>query len=119
VRSGLPLPAKLLTVGLLPLLLLLALRGQGLLGGRVPCRALRWSGGRWLWIGADGRALPVRLRRAVIWRHLVVLHFSVAGGSRSLCLLPDSLDADAMRRLRLCLRLLPVYEGSDPAVPAR
>ncbi len=119
LRGGLPLSLKLFAVVLLPLVVLMSLRLQGLLGGRAPCRALRRESGRWLWIGADGRSVAVRLLRAVVWRHLVVMHFEAPGGRRSLCLLPDSLDADAMRRLRLSLRHLPVYEGSDPELPPR
>ncbi len=111
VRSGLSLLPQLLALGVLLLTVWSSLRRQGWLGGRSPCRGLRWEGGRWLWIGADGRGLALQLRRAVVWRRLVVMHFIGPGGRRSLCLFPDSLEADALRRLRLCLRYLPVYEA--------
>lgn len=111
VRCGLTLLPQLLILAGLVLALRLSLRRQGWCGGRLPCRGLRWEqSGRWLWIGADGRGSVLRLRRAVVWRLLVVMHFVGPGGRRSLCLLPDSLEADALRRLRLCLRYLPVYE---------
>ena len=113
MRSGLSLWLQLPLCIALLLTLLLSLRRQGWCGGRLACRGLRWQNDRWLWIGADGRSLALRLRRAVVWRQLVVMQFVGAGGGRSLCLLPDSADADALRRLRLCLRNLPVYEALD------
>lgn len=111
VRSGLSLLPQLLALGVLLLIVCSSLRRQGWFGGRSRCRGLRWENGRWLWIGADGRSLALQLRRAVVWRQLVVMHFVGPGGRRSLCLLPDNLEADALRRLRLCLRYLPVYEA--------
>ncbi len=117
-RSGVAWPLRGALAAVLIWMVWSSLRRQGRFGGRAPCRRLSWRDGRWLWVGADGRSTALRLRRAVVWRHLVVMHFAGPGGPRSLCLLPDSLDADALRRLRLCLRHLPVYEtGAEEEVP--
>lgn len=74
-------------------------------------RALRWDGERWLRISADGRSCVVRLRRAVVWPLLMVLELQGPGGKERLVLWPDSAGPDLQRRLRVCLRHLPVYGG--------
>jgi len=59
---------------------------------------------------------PVYLHSATVWQWLVVMNFrGVATGRRhDVLLLPDSIDREQLRRLRVVLRYLPVY-GLSPA----
>lgn len=74
--------------------------------------------GDWWMADQDGVASRMSLRRAMVWRYLVVLDFSAlenAGPRRQrLVLLPDSVPADQFRRLRV--RLL---QGPPPGKQLR
>ncbi|MEH6909816.1 MAG: protein YgfX [Oceanicoccus sp.] len=59
---------------------------------------------------------PVYLHSAVVWHWLVVMNFrSITSRQRHVVLLlPDSIDREQLRRLRVLLRYLPVYGLSTP-----
>jgi len=81
------------------------------LWGAADCSALCWDGAGWIW-WRGGEQRPVLLQRATIWPGFVLLVFRCArgGGRRALLLLPDSAARDTLRRLRVYLRHLPVFD---------
>jgi hypothetical protein len=70
---------------------------------------LYWSTERsWTLHTADGRERTARLLSSYIHPYLVILSFAPDKWvPRSVILLPDSTDPDAIRRLRVCLHTLP------------
>lgn len=87
---------------------------------RRPLRRLRFDG---CWSASDDSAddLHLRLDDAVIWPALIVLRFQRKPVGRwrpavHVVLLPDSIDADSWRRLRLYLRHHDVFgdAATDP-----
>ena len=71
---------------------------------------LLWSDAGWRWVDGSGEH-PLQLRAATLWPGLIVLRMrEPTGRSRVFTLLADSSDRDAQRRLRVCLRYLPVFE---------
>jgi toxin CptA len=67
--------------------------------------ALLWHGdGSWTLRLADGRETEATLRSARVLGPLIALRLAwLPGGSAALVLLPDNLDADTRRRLRMRL----------------
>lgn len=63
--------------------------------------------GDWWLEDAEGNAARGKLRRAMVWRYLVVMDFHILEGaaprSRRVVLFPDSVAADDFRRLRVRL----------------
>jgi hypothetical protein len=110
-RTALPWPALALTAVAVCGDTLLALRRHTGWWGKPAATALRWDGSGWLWIDAGGRHTALTLRHATLWRGLILLRFRCAatGKNRVLALLPDSAERDALRRLRVHLRHLPVF----------
>jgi hypothetical protein len=72
---------------------------------------LSWRDKRWRWIDESGE-WPLQLRAATLWPGLIVLRMREppSGRSRVIAVLADSCDRDAQRRLRVCLRYMPVFE---------
>jgi hypothetical protein len=64
-----------------------------------------------------GQHTTVWLKQATVWRWLVVLNFysESAGRYYPLILWPDSAEQESLRRLRSCLRHMPVYGRCQPA----
>lgn len=91
-----------------------ALRRQALFNARGAVRGLLRDGsGNWRLL-TDSRERPVTLDHdAYIHRQLVVLAFAEQGkwATEVVTVLPDMLDADQFRRLRVCLR----YPTGGPA----
>ena len=78
---------------------------------RIDYRQPRWQ------LSTGGQCTEVWLKQATVWRWLVVLNFysESGGGHYPLILWPDSADRDSLRRLRSCLRHMPVYGRSLPS----
>lgn len=75
---------------------------------------LSWRSGQWLWMDGHAREHRLYLRAATAWRVSIVLRFREQdGGAQVFTLLPDSAARDALRRLRVGLRHMPVFEGDD------
>lgn len=91
---------------------LLALRRHAGYGAAPAYRELVWNGTAWLWRDGSGQWSPLVLEDAVIWPGLLVLNFRcrTSRRRRALVLLADSAEADALRRLRVCLLHLPVFD---------
>lgn len=72
----------------------------------VPTYAVTWHGdGRWTWCDAGGEPVACRLLPpSFVHPMLVVLNLSCRGKRRSVVLVPDNIDADLLRRLRVRLR---------------
>ncbi len=66
----------------------------------------------WL-LKREGDAIPVYLHSATVWRWLIVMNFRCVNSRRRhvIVLLPDTLERQPLRRLRVLLRYLPVYSG--------
>lgn len=110
LRSALPLFLRMALILAATVYTLYLLRRHTGLWGRAACSALLWDGAGWIWRRGDERC-PVLLRRATIWPGFILLDFRClrGGGQRTLLLLPDSAASDALRRLRVYLRHLPVF----------
>jgi hypothetical protein len=69
----------------------------------------------WL-LKTQAKISPVYLHSAVVWQWLVVMNFrGITSQQRYVVLLlPDSIDREQLRRLRVLLRYLPVYGVSTP-----
>lgn len=80
-------------------------RGQARQRGRLQWRE------SWSWQPQDGVECWLQLRVVTLWPGLIVLVFRDAVARRNLTftLWRDSLDADAARQLRVCLRHMPVF----------
>lgn len=108
--SDLPLAIQCLLAGCA---LLYAGRCSGLHGSRRVARAivlLVWDRqGRWRVLQRDGTLLDVCLEHgAYVHPQLLVLPFRSAGGRRlSVLMVPDAVNGDALRRLRVRLRCEP------------
>ena len=77
-------------------------------------RATWSSDGQWTLRGADGREQSARLQGYYLHPQLVILNFSLGRfRRRSLVLLPDASDPEAIRRLRV--RLLTTRQDEDLA----
>jgi hypothetical protein len=78
---------------------------------RIDYRQQRWQ------LSAAGQHTEVWLKQATVWRWLMVLNFYSEPEARHypLILWPDSADWESLRRLRSCLRHMPVYGRSRPA----
>ncbi len=103
---GVPLWVRGLLFGGLVASLLFTLRSDALTG----VRDLMLDGGnQWFWRRADGVLEALRLRNdSWLGTHLAVLRFDrEAGRPLNVIILPDSLDADSFRRLRVRLRQAP------------
>ena len=68
---------------------------------------LTWeSNGEWLVVMRNGTRLSAQLlQSAYLHARLVILNFALNGRNRSVILLPDTLDPDTFRRLRVRLQL--------------
>ncbi len=105
--SALPLALRLLLAAAVCARLVFWLRHQRVLRG-----VLLWRDGCWFWVD-DGGEYSLQLRAATLWPGLIVLRMRESTGrSRVFTLLADSSDRDAQRRLRVCLRHLPVFAES-------
>ncbi len=72
-------------------------------------KAAEWeSGGEWTLFAVNGHELAAQLKdSSYVQPWLVVLNFSTSRfGRRTLILLPDAVDSELLRRLRVRLRLL-------------
>lgn len=79
------------------------------------CGALQWRS-TWIWIAEDGAENLLRLRHCTTWPGLTVLTFLNSAQKKfTLTLLPDSLDADSARRLRVYLNHFPVFDDTEAA----
>lgn len=80
-------------------------RGQARQRGRLQWRE------SWSWQPQTGVERWLQLRVVTLWPGLIVLVFRdpVARNTLTLTLWRDSLDADAARQLRVCLRHMPVF----------
>jgi hypothetical protein len=105
--TALPLAPRLLLAAVLVVHLAVLLQRQRLL-----CGVLSWREDGWRWVDGAGEC-PLQLRAATLWPGLVVLQMRErpAGRSRVFAVLADSSDRDAQRRLRACLRYMPVFEA--------
>lgn len=116
LRSAIPTLVQMVLILAVFAWTLNLLRRHTGLWGRADCSALFWDGAGWIWRRGDEHD-PVLLRRATIWPGFVLLDFRGArdGGRRVLLLLPDSAAKDALRRLRVYLRHLPVFCEQEDA----
>lgn len=73
----------------------------------LPGRLIRQDEENWVFVGMDGRTLPVSLQnKSYISRWLIILHFRMPDNKqRSVVILPTMLDADSYRRLSVYLRM--------------
>ena len=103
---GVPIWVRGLLFGGLVASLLFTLRSDALTGVR---ELLLDGGNQWFWRRADGVLEALRLRNdSWLGTHLSVLRFDrEAGRTMNVIILPDSLDADSFRRLRVRLRQAP------------
>ncbi|HEB67317.1 MAG TPA: hypothetical protein ENI93_05160 [Gammaproteobacteria bacterium] len=104
---GVPLWVRVLLFAGLVASLLFTLRSDALTGVRD---LLLDGGNQWFWRRADGVLEALRLRDdSWLGTHLAVLRFERESGGRTLnvIILPDSVDADSFRRLRVRLRQAP------------
>ena len=104
---GVPIWVRGLLFGGLVASLLFTLRSDTLTGVRV---LLLDGHNQWYWRRTDGVQEALRLRNdSWLGTHLAVLRFDREAGGRTLnvVILPDSLDADSFRRLRVRLRQAP------------
>lgn len=75
-------------------------RGSGFIAG------VERLDGRWRLQAGDGGAQPARLTGGYACPSIIILNFRLDDGRcRSLTLLPDSADAESLRRLRVLLRV--------------
>lgn len=58
----------------------------------------------WQLAELDNDLLPIALKQCFISRPLIIINFRQTGKSRSLLLLADSADSDALRKCRILLR---------------
>jgi hypothetical protein len=74
---------------------------------------LIWDSSGWLWIAA-ARENVLLLEHATVWPGFIALRFRDQSSAKRqfFTLLPDSLEVDMRRRLRLHLRHMPVF-GED------
>lgn len=106
--TALPLAPKLLLAAAVCVHLLILIHRQNTLRGLLLLRD-----GEWLWVDGGGEC-PLQLRAATAWPGLIVLRMrEPAGRGRVFTLLADSSDRDAQRRLRVCLRYLPVFGATS------
>lgn len=111
--AAIPPVPRLTLVVLLLIHLAWLLRRQARLVGY-----LLWRGDDWSWIdGACERTLL--LQQATVWPALIVLRFREPSNGRTwvFTLLADSCESDMQRRLRVFLRLMPVFELPALAMP--
>ena len=81
---------------------------------RLPVRRVGWdSEGNWLLLDAGLRQQPARLAGWRVLGGIVVLRLTGGGTTAVLPLLPDNLDRDTRRRLRVRLQQL----APEPALP--
>jgi membrane-bound toxin of toxin-antitoxin system len=71
---------------------------------------LIWGSGGWLWV-EPARENLLLLMHATVWPGFIALRFRDGSSGKQLffSLLPDSLEVDMQRRLRLHLRHMPVF----------
>ncbi|HEV7778601.1 MAG TPA: protein YgfX [Luteibacter sp.] len=75
----------------------------------IPVAAVGWQGkAGWQLRMASGESPAAELRSCRVLGPAVVLRFAWEGGQAGLVLLPDNLDTDMCRRLRMRLSLPPV-----------
>lgn len=88
------------------------------LGARRITTAVWFMGDDWLLTSGDGTSARACLApQAYVSPYAVVLRFCSAGRRvRTLVLLPDSLDADVFRRLRVRLRITVTAAAQPPPV---
>lgn len=84
---------------------------------RLPLRRIGWdSDGNWLLLDADLRQQPARLAGWRVLGGIVVLRLAGGGGTAVLPLLPDNLDRDTRRRLRVRLQQLAPAAALPPTL---
>lgn len=116
--SGLPRWAMAVTAVAVLVAAALAWRAEDAVAYR-----LRLVGEEW-WLETGGRRGMVRQRGGRVWRWLVVLELEGEWLGRrwreKVVVWPDSVNADAFRRLRVWLRLAPRHQKDEPVpAPAR
>ena len=103
-------PAPQLGISLLIAISLVhALRTHVLRANGYAIKSAEWDGeNEWILFMADGKTAPARLKSSsYVQPWLVILNFSLGRFStRTLILLPDAVDPELLRRLRLRLRLI-------------
>ncbi|MCB1778227.1 MAG: hypothetical protein KDI50_12405 [Candidatus Competibacteraceae bacterium] len=73
--------------------------------GRWFIARLEWLDARWQLATGDGRRYSGQLISGYAHPHVIIVNFRLENGQRrSLTLLPDSADADQLRRMRVWLR---------------
>lgn len=84
-----------------------ALKQHVLMHGQNSITELIWDiNGKWRLLAQDGKRLNVRLLGSTyLHTRIVVLNFDVDGSKRSFILLPDALDPDTFRKLRVRLQI--------------
>jgi len=89
--------------------LIQAFRTHLLYSSSAAIRSVEWNGdGEWMLFTAAGDELAAQLKTSsYVQPWFVVLNFSISRfGRRSLILLPDAVDPELLRQLRVRLRLL-------------
>lgn len=82
---------------------------------RLPVRRVGWDGeGNWLLLDGGHRQLPARLLGWRVLGGIIVLRLRGSTGVAVLPLLPDNLDHDTRRRLRVRLQQLAPAAGLPP-----
>ena len=75
---------------------------------------IEWLDDRWYLETGNGVRYPARLVGGYAHPKIVVLNFCLESGRRwPLVLLPDAVDVESLRRLRVWLRIRPVNDASD------
>ena len=112
--SGIPLWIKAGLIAVLSLSLALQ-RWRNRSDGSGFVARIEWIDGRWRLETGDGTTDHAELISGYAHAALVVLNFRLENGQRrSLTLLPDSASPDALRRLRVWLRVSRDTGVSDP-----
>jgi len=104
---SLPLWAGLVLSAVIVCSLVYALNGHVLMHGRNAITDLIWdSDGDWRLTMRDGKNHQAQLlKSSYLHNRLVILNFTVDSHRRSVILLPDTLDQDTFRRLRVRMQL--------------
>lgn len=84
---------------------------------QLPVRRVGWDGeGNWLLLDAGLKQQPARLLGWRVLGGIVVLRLGSSAGAAVLPLLPDNLDHDTRRRLRVRLQQLAPDAGLPPTL---
>jgi hypothetical protein len=109
VALAAPSVAYACAAGVVALVTLAQWRSARAATGKRGLRAIERDGaGRWWLVPAEGRRVAARLEAApFVTGPLIVLRFASGGRRQVLALWPDSAEPQALRRLRVALRIAP------------